>query len=87
MLGAVALGARVVEKHFTDNNNRQGPDHKFSMNPFMEKMIDETRMLEMSLGDGNKVIEKNEKDQSLFNEGQSELQKIYTKITRLQIHL
>ena len=28
VLGAVALGARVVEKHFTDNNNRQGPDHK-----------------------------------------------------------
>ena len=57
MLGAVALGARVVEKHFTDNNNRQGPDHKFSMNPFTwKKMIDETRMLEMSLGDGNKVI-------------------------------
>ena len=63
VLGAVALGARVVEKHFTDNNNRQGPDHKFSMNPFTwKKMIDETRMLEMSLGDGNKVIEKNEKE-------------------------
>ncbi len=33
VLGAVALGARVVEKHFTDDNNRVGPDHKFALNP------------------------------------------------------
>ena len=33
VLGAIALGARMVEKHFTENNNREGPDHKFSMNP------------------------------------------------------
>ena len=33
VLGAVALGACVVEKHFTDDNNRSGPDHPFSMDP------------------------------------------------------
>ena len=33
VLGAVALGARVIEKHFTDDNTREGPDHKFAMNP------------------------------------------------------
>jgi N-acetylneuraminate synthase len=33
VLGAVALGARVIEKHFTDDNSRVGPDHKFAMNP------------------------------------------------------
>src|SRR5579864_3464541 len=33
VLGAVAMGARVIEKHFTDDNDREGPDHKFSMNP------------------------------------------------------
>jgi N-acetylneuraminate synthase len=33
VLGAVALGALVIEKHFTDNNNHEGPDHKFAMNP------------------------------------------------------
>jgi len=61
VLGAVALGARVVEKHFTDDNNRKGPDHKFSMNYKTWKlMIDETRRLERALGDGNKKIEKNE---------------------------
>ena len=63
VLGAVAMGARVVEKHFTDDNNRTGPDHKFSMNPKTWRlMIDETRLLEKSLGDGKKRIENNEKD-------------------------
>ena len=31
VLGAVALGARVIEKHFTDDNGKKGPDHYFSM--------------------------------------------------------
>ena len=62
VLGAVTLGARVVEKHFTDDNNRKGPDHYFSMNPktWLE-MVQETRRLENSLGDGKKIVEKNEK--------------------------
>ena len=47
VLGAVSLGARVVEKHFTDNNNRYGPDHKFAMNlRTWRKMVDATRELE-----------------------------------------
>ena len=38
------LGARVIEKHFTDNNNRIGPDHAFSMNPSTwEEMVKRTR--------------------------------------------
>ena len=62
VLGAVALGARIIEKHFTDDNSRSGPDHYFSMNPkTWKKMIDETRLLEKTLGDGFKKIEKNEK--------------------------
>jgi len=61
VLGAVTLGARVVEKHFTDNNNRNGPDHKFSMNPkTWREMIYATRNLESSLGKNVKKIEKNE---------------------------
>ena len=61
VLGAIALGARMVEKHFTDNNNRIGPDHKFSMNPISWKeMVDRSRELESSLGDGNKKVERNE---------------------------
>ena len=66
VLGAVALGARVVEKHFTDNNHRIGPDHAFSMNFNTWKlMVDETRILEKTLGDGIKKIEKNEIQSSL----------------------
>ena len=62
VLGAIALGAKVIEKHFTDNNNRVGPDHKFSMNPkTWKKMINESRLLENSLGDGYKKIEQNER--------------------------
>ena len=66
VLGAVALGARVVEKHFTDDNNRKGPDHAFSMNYNTWKaMVEDTRILEKTLGDGVKKIEKNEIKSSL----------------------
>ena len=37
VVGAVTLGARVFEKHFKDNNKREGPDHKFAMNPLTWK--------------------------------------------------
>lgn len=61
VLGAVALGARVVEKHFTDDTARVGPDHAFSMDPSTWRaMVEETRMLEAALGDGDKKIEDNE---------------------------
>jgi len=61
VLGAVALGARVVEKHFTDDNGRIGPDHGFALNPAVwREMVDRTRELEMALGHGLKQIEANE---------------------------
>lgn len=61
VLGAVTLGARVIEKHFTDDNTRTGPDHKFSMNPqSWRDMVDRTRELENALGDGIKKVEANE---------------------------
>ena len=61
VLGAIAIGARVVEKHFTLNNDLEGPDHKFSMNPkTWREMIKSARELEKSLGDGKKIVEKNE---------------------------
>ncbi len=62
VLGAVTLGAKVVEKHFTDNNSRKGPDHNFSMNPkTWKEMVSATRNLEKMFGDGVKRIETNEK--------------------------
>lgn len=61
VLGAVALGARVIEKHFTDDTGRNGPDHGFSMTPeTWKEMVARTRELEMSLGDGIKKVEDNE---------------------------
>ncbi len=63
VLGAVALGARVIEKHFTDNNNRKGPDHVFSMNPkSWREMVDRTKELQLALGKNNKIVENNEKE-------------------------
>ena len=60
-LGAIALGARVIEKHFTDDNNQDGPDHVFAMNPqSWRDMVDRSYELLVSLGDGVKVVEKNE---------------------------
>ena len=61
VLGAVALGARVIEKHFTDDITRTGPDHGFSLDPAAWRaMVDDTRRLEAALGDGIKGVEKNE---------------------------
>lgn len=61
VLGAVALGARVVEKHFTDDVNRTGPDHAFSMDPVTWRdMVDRTRELELALGGGVKTVMENE---------------------------
>jgi len=63
VLGAVALGARVVEKHFTDDNSREGPDHSFALNPATwRSMVEAARELEFSLGDGVKRIEPNEQE-------------------------
>ena len=61
VLGAIALGARVIEKHFTDDTKRDGPDHSFSMNPkSWREMIARSRELENSLGFGVKRVEDNE---------------------------
>ncbi len=63
VLGAVALGARVIERHFTDDNNREGPDHKFAMNPeSWARMVEETRLLERALGSPDKFVAENERE-------------------------
>ena len=63
VLGAVALGARIIERHFTDDNDREGPDHKFALDPTAwERMVLETRRLERALGSCDKEIAPNEVD-------------------------
>ena len=63
VLGAVSFGARVIEKHFTNNVNKKGPDHKFSMDfDSWKDMVDRTKELEMSLGSDIKKVEYNENE-------------------------
>lgn len=63
VLGAISLGARIIEKHFTDNCDGDGPDHKFSMTPnTWREMVDRSRELELSLGSGIKKVEENEEE-------------------------
>lgn len=63
VLGAVALGARAIEKHFTDDRGREGSDHPFSLDAAAwRQMVDLTRDLERAFGDGQKIVEANERD-------------------------
>lgn len=63
VLGAIALGARVIEKHFTDDNARPGADHTVAMNPqAWKEMMQRARELELALGSGVKMLEENEKE-------------------------
>ena len=58
---AVALGATVFERHFTDDSTRPGPDHAFSLEPAeWRAMVDAALAAQRSLGSGVKVVEENE---------------------------
>jgi len=60
-VAAVAMGARVIEKHFTLDRLMKGPDHKASLEPFeLKQMIRSIRNIEESLGDGVKRPSKSE---------------------------
>ena len=62
-LGAVALGAKVIEKHFTDDRTRKGPDHPFAMDiETFKKMVEGIKTLEKALGDGVKKVMPSEKE-------------------------
>ena len=63
VLAAIAMGARVIERHFTDSTKNEGPDHPFSTDiRAFKKLVNRVRELESMLGDGIKKVEKNEKD-------------------------
>ena len=53
---AVALGAKVVEKHFTLDHDLPGPDHWFSLDPSqMKEMVEGIRYVEEAMGSGEVV--------------------------------
>ncbi|MCX2683724.1 N-acetylneuraminate synthase [Campylobacter sp. MIT 21-1685] len=61
-LAAVAMGARVIEKHFTLDKTLQGPDHRASLEPYELKALCEgIRELELAFGNGIKKASKSEK--------------------------
>lgn len=62
-LAAVALGACVIEKHFTLDKTMEGPDHKASLAPQeLKKLVEEIRKIELALGDKEKQISPSERE-------------------------
>jgi N,N'-diacetyllegionaminate synthase len=61
-IAAVALGASIIEKHFTLDRNLYGPDHKSSLEPKeLKEMVKAIRNIELALGDGVKQMMPSEK--------------------------
>lgn len=61
-IAAAALGAKVIEKHFTLNKKYEGPDHHMSLLPKeLEQMISSIRNVEKALGKKTKIVTKSEK--------------------------
>ena len=60
-LVAVALGAKIIEKHITLNKNLSGPDHKASITPIeLKKMVEGIRKVTVALGNGVKKVSSSE---------------------------
>lgn len=54
-IAAVAMGAAIIEKHFTLDKNLPGPDHSFAIEPGeLKTMVEKIRMVESAFGDGSK---------------------------------
>ena len=61
-IAAVALGAEIIEKHFTLDRNMEGPDHKASLEPDeLKAMVSSIRNIESALGDGHKTVSESER--------------------------
>lgn len=66
-IAAVAMGAEVIEKHFTLDKNMDGPDHKASLEPEeLKKMIEGIRNVDIAMGDGVKKATESEKKNKLI---------------------
>jgi N-acetylneuraminate synthase len=61
-VAAVALGASMIEKHFTFDISREGPDHNYALDvPAFSRMVNEIRTLEKAIGNGKKKVQPCEK--------------------------
>lgn len=62
-IAAVAMGATIIEKHFTLDRNMEGPDHVASLNPLeLKEMVQAIRNIEKAIGTGKKVPSNSEKE-------------------------
>ena len=62
-MGAVTLGAKVIEKHFTTDNSLDGPDHGFAiLSHELIELVSNIRKLEQALGSNQKVVLNEEKE-------------------------
>ena len=60
-IAATALGAKVIEKHFTLDRNMEGPDHKASLEPNeLKKMVESIRNIEKAIGNKVKFVTESE---------------------------
>lgn len=61
-IAAVALGATIIEKHFTLDRNMEGPDHKASLEPSeLKALVQSVRNIEQALGSGDKKPSESER--------------------------
>ena len=61
-IAAVAMGAQIIEKHFTLDHTMEGPDHKASLEPDeLKAMVDAIRNIEQAMGDGSKHVSESER--------------------------
>lgn len=64
---SIAMGASVIEKHFTLDKNLEGPDHQISLNPQeFQAMVEHSEQAALMLGNKEKVLHKQEKDGWFF---------------------
>ena len=62
-VGAVALGAKLIEKHYTTDNNLPGPDHGFAILPDeLKLLVRNIRKMEEALGKEFKIVQPEEKE-------------------------
>jgi len=85
-VAAVAMGAKVVEKHFTLDKNLKGPDHKASSTPEeFKELVDGIRICETSLGSQIKSVQDEEKQMRLVSRKSIFLSKEVTQGTRIKL--
>lgn len=61
-IAAVAMGAEIIEKHFTLDHNMPGPDHKASLEPYeLKSMVAAVRNIEQAIGNGGKHVSNSER--------------------------